>query len=112
MRIVSTWCAVLMSLGLGGVTPAADWPRFRGPDGSAASTDAKVPTAWSDKNNLKWKLELPGQGFSSPIVVGDNVFVTCYTGGEGDLKDLKRYLVCVDRHAGKVLWSKVIPAVL
>jgi outer membrane protein assembly factor BamB len=112
MRILATCWPVLISLVLACVAPAADWPRFRGPNGSGISQDAKVPIRWGDQNNLKWKRELPGRGFSSPIVVGDCVFVTCYTGGEGDLQDLKRYLVCVDRHKGDILWSKVVPAVL
>jgi outer membrane protein assembly factor BamB len=112
MRAITTCWAVLTSLLVGGAAGAADWPRFRGPDGLAASADAKVPTEWGDQKNLRWKLELPGQGFSSPIVVGEYVFVTCYQGGDGDLSDLKRCLVCVDRREGKVLWSQVIPAVL
>ena len=91
---------------------AADWLRFRGPDGSATSADASIPTEWGDKKNLQWALELPGQGFSSPIVVGDRVFVTCFSGETGDLTNLKRYLVCVDRHKGEILWSKTVPAVL
>jgi hypothetical protein len=51
---------------------------------------------------------MPGKGFSSPIVVGDRVFVTCYSGAEGELKSLKRHLLCADRHKGKVLWSEVV----
>jgi outer membrane protein assembly factor BamB len=109
-------CGLLFLVLLSGVSaPAvaiADWPRFRGPDGSATSTDTDVPTEWSDKKNLKWVRELPGQGFSSPIVVGDIVFVTCYTGGASDLANLKRYLVAVDRRKGDILWSKTVPAVL
>src|SRR5919199_3536206 len=112
MRALTTCWGVLTSLAVAGVTGAADWPRFRGPDGGATSQDAKVPTRWGDKNNLKWKRELPGDGFSSPIVVGEYVFVTCYTGGEGDLTDLRRHLVCVDRREGKVLWSRAVPAAL
>jgi outer membrane protein assembly factor BamB len=91
---------------------AADWPRFRGPDGLAISPDTDIPIEWGDKKNLKWARELPGQGFSSPIVVGDSVFVTCYSGGGRDLTTLKRYLVAVDRRTGEILWSKMIPAVL
>ena len=59
----------------------ADWPRFRGPNGSGVSTEKKpLPAEWSDTKNLKWKAELPGPGNSCPIVVGDRVFVTCWTG--------------------------------
>ena len=62
---------------------------------------------------MKWKLELPGKGVSSPIVVGDKVFVTAYSGygverGEGTIDDLKRHLICVDRNSGKILWNKSV----
>lgn len=60
--------------------PAGDWPQFRGPDGLATSTCAKLPLTWSATQNLAWKTQLPGPGTSSPIVVGDRVFLTCYTG--------------------------------
>ena len=59
---------------------ADDWPRFRGPDGNGVATESSVPTAWSPKANLAWKTEMPGPGASSPIIVGDRVFVTCYSG--------------------------------
>jgi outer membrane protein assembly factor BamB len=68
--------------------------------------------------NLKWKYELPGPGSSSPIVVGQRVFVTCWTGygadrdDVGDEKDLRRHLVCLDRHTGRVLWDQSVEPVL
>ncbi len=71
-----------------------------------------VPT-----ENIKWKAELPGSGVSSPIIVGDRVFVTCYSGygldrqNPGDINDLKRHLVCVDRKTGDILWQKSVAAV-
>jgi len=88
---------------------AEDWLRFRGPNGSGISKTA-VPTAFGKETNMKWTTELPGRGVSSPIVVGDKVFVTCYSGyGMGDpsgsVRDLKRHLVCLERKAGKVLWT-------
>src|SRR5262245_3214892 len=81
---------------------SADWPRFLGPngDGIASSTP---PVTWSDKENLTWKTPLPGFGSSSPIVFGNRVFVTCYSGygidasNPGDIQNLKRHLLCVDR---------------
>ncbi len=104
----------LVALGVSLTQPllAADWPGFRGPDRYGTSSDTKIPTEWSDTKNLKWKLAMPGAGFSSPIVVGDHVFVTCYSGASGDLENLKRHLVCVDRHKGKINWSKVVPSVV
>ena len=87
---------------------AADWSGFRGPGSKGISPDTGVPTEWSDSKNLKWKRKLPGKGYSSPIVVGDRVFVTCYSGDGGDLSGLKRHLVCVDRKTGDVAWSKTV----
>lgn len=95
-----------------------DWARFRGPNGSGVSTDKHpLPNEWSDSKNLKWKAELPGPGNSSPIIIGDRVFVTCWSGyGDGTeggrLEDLKRHLVCIDRKTGKTLWDKSLDAVL
>lgn len=86
---------------------ASDWTRFRGQEGAGISTDANVPITWSDSEHLKWKTPLPGAGSSSPIVVGNRVFVTCFS-GEAD--SLKRHLVCVDRKDGRIVWTKTIDA--
>lgn len=92
---------------------ADDWGRFRGENGSGVAREAtNLPTKWNDRDNLAWKLELPGPGSSSPIIIGDKVFVTCWSGygtdATADVKDqsnLKRHLVCIDRQSGKVLWE-------
>lgn len=95
------------------------WTRFRGPDGSGVSTETiSTPTKWSDTENLKWKTALPGPGSSSPIVVGEKLFVTCWSGygvdrdGGGDQANLKRHLICIEKSSGKTLWDKSVPAVL
>jgi len=100
-------------------TAHADWTRFRGPNGSGIAPDNQpVPTTWSDTENLKWKFALPGPGSSSPIVVGNKVFITCWSGyatdpqNPGSLEDLKRHLICVDRATGKELWNRAIKAKL
>ncbi len=96
---------------------AGDWARFRGPNGAGIS-DAAGPTEWGPSTNVRWKIALPGPGFSCPIVVGDKVFVTCYSGygvdreNPGEMDALKRHLVCVNRSDGKILWSKTIDATL
>jgi outer membrane protein assembly factor BamB len=93
---------------------AADWPRFRGADGNGVAADAKPPITWSDSENVKWKLVLPGPGSSSPIVVGERVFVTCYSGygdgSEGSMEKLQRHLLCIDRATGKVSWEQKVIA--
>ncbi len=115
------------TLGLGalailfGVTTVQgeDWLRFRGPNGSGISTGSKpLPAKWSATENMKWKVKLPGPGRSCPIVVGDRVFLTCYTGygtdqrDAGNQKDLRRHLLCLDRKTGKTLWSKIVEPIL
>lgn len=109
-HVVCISLAAVFFLAIASHLPAADWPGFRGSSHFGVSSDAKIPTVWGDTYNLKWKLKLPGAGFSSPIVVGDKILVTCYSGADGDLKGLKRHLVCVNRQTGKEVWSTVIPS--
>ena len=54
----------------------ATWPQFRGPSGRAVSAIDTLPTTWSTTINVAWKAEVPGRGWSSPIVWGDQVIVT------------------------------------
>ena len=77
---------------------AQDWMQFLGK--SEASENAKLPTKWDESTNVTWKTKLPGPGASSPIIVGERVFLTCYSGygdkSEGKIKDLQRHLLCFD----------------
>ena len=94
------------ALAMSAIVDAADWTRFRGPNGSGTSADAKTPIRWSDKENLVWKTPLPGPGTSSPIVTGGKIFLTSYTGygvdanNAGDSNKLERILVCVNEKDG------------
>ncbi|MEM7049701.1 MAG: PQQ-binding-like beta-propeller repeat protein [Acidobacteriota bacterium] len=104
----STLCAVLLVLSASQV--AADWSRFRGPDGSGSVSGPAVPSEWSLENNLKWRTALVGKGLSSPIVHGERVFVTAYTGygmdrrKPGEVADLVRHLLAFDRATGEEVW--------
>lgn len=96
---------------------AEDWTRFRGPNGSGvAAASESVPSEWGDTQNLAWKLALPGPGSSSPIVIGNKVFITCFSGygvdgnDPGDLANLKRHLVCIDATNGTQLWDVSVVA--
>ncbi len=80
--------------------PAADWTRFRGPNGTGVSDDKNVPVEWKDDNVL-WKTPV-GAGHSSPIVSGGKVFLVSAT-----LKE--RSLVCIDARSGRELWTKSVP---
>lgn len=97
-----------------------DWVRFRGPNGTGISDDAAAtPVEWTPET-LKWKVALPGPGSSCPIVVGDKVFVTCWSGygmsrenrDPGDQQNLKRHLVCVNKNNGDIIWKRSVDAVL
>ena len=55
---------------------AEEWPGWRGPRGDGTSLEATVPTRWSEKENIVWKVPIPGKGHSSPIVWGERSFVT------------------------------------
>jgi len=97
---------------------AADWLGFRGPNGKGISEETQLVTTWSETENLAWKRALPGPGSSSPIVSGDRVFVTCYSGygvdkrNPGEPKNLKRHLLCLNASDGAVLWEKTVEATL
>jgi outer membrane protein assembly factor BamB len=56
--------------------PPADWPRFRGPTGDGISRESGLPVTWSETENIAWKTLIPGLGRSSPVVLGDRVWVT------------------------------------
>ncbi len=88
---------------------ATDWPQFRGPGGLGIGMDDDVPLTWGPTQNLVWKVALPGKGASSPVVVGERVFVTCYS---GTLDTVRRELLCMSRADGSLLWKRVVPSKL
>src|SRR6185503_11544281 len=77
-----------------------NWPQFRGPTGQGISTEKHLPTEWSKDQNVAWRTEIPGDGWSSPIVWGDRVFLTTAL-ESGSACDV----ICVDARSGKVLWD-------
>src|SRR5262249_4984242 len=90
----------------------ADWRQFRGPGGLGISDEKGLPTEWTADKNIVWKVKLPGGGASSPVTLGKRVFVTCYSGyglddkDIGEMGNLRRHLLCIDRGTGKTLWAK------
>lgn len=121
MKFLKTAAAIalLTSLLLPADSNGQDWLRFRGNDGSGVSTES-VPTAteFSADKNMAWKIELPGSGASAPIIVGDKVIVSCYSGyGEsrdniGKMDDLKRHVLCYNKKTGEKIWQKDYESVL
>lgn len=99
--------AVGVSCGMLSPLLAADWPQFRGPGSQGVSTETGLPAKWDATHGLVWKTALPGAGASSAIIVGDRVFLTCFT-DPGSSK-MARHLICVNRTDGKILWQKSVP---
>jgi outer membrane protein assembly factor BamB len=69
---------VTVACSAGGVVKAvgSDWPQFRGLDAGVATDNPRLPATWDSSRNIVWTTEIPGAGWSSPIVSGDHVFVT------------------------------------
>jgi len=82
---------------------AENWPGFRGPRGQGISWEKDVPTQWSQTSNILWKTPVPGNGWSSPIVFDDRVFVTTATDDGASFR-----LVCIDRWTGNIVWDKQV----
>ena len=103
--------ALVLLLGISAAANA-DWRQFRGPGGLGTSDEKELPTTWSAQKNLVWKTRLPGAGSSSPMFVGERIFLTCYSGyaqeqkDPGKMEDLMRHLLCVEQKSGKILWTK------
>jgi outer membrane protein assembly factor BamB len=72
--------AVVLSVAAGATVTAADWPQWRGPNGTGTTSETNLPVRWSATENVAWKAPIAGLGVSSPIVSGDYVFVTSQLG--------------------------------
>lgn len=101
---------------------AADWPQWRGKDGQGHAEGSGYPVTWSDTEGVKWKTDLPGRGWSSPIIVGQQVWLTTAIEVPIDpakeqerlksntsdqpltlLEAVKFHALCLDRESGKLV---------
>ncbi len=88
---------------------AADWPQFRGPTGQGLSDAKDPPTEWGPDRNVAWKVEVPGKGWSSPVVAGGRVYLTtAVPQGQGRSADQSLRALCLDAKTGKTLWDKEV----
>ena len=92
------------------VAPAAaqDWPQFRGPRSDNTTSAKALPTRWSKNENVAWRVDLPGKGWSSPVLAGGKLYLTTAV-AQGSNQDAAgpRSLraLCLDSSSGKVLWN-------
>jgi outer membrane protein assembly factor BamB len=86
---------------------AVDWPQFRGPSGDGRVSPAEnaepigLPLEWSETNHVKWKTEIPQRGWSSPVVMGDQVWLTTATSDGHEF-----FVIAVDATTGKILLNE------
>jgi outer membrane protein assembly factor BamB len=81
---------------------AGDWTQFRGPGGAGVSDETGLPTAWSETENVRWMVDLPGRGLSNPIIAGGHVYVTACSGPDAS----RLHVLCFDVRSGKKLWER------
>jgi len=107
----------------GAVGAAENWPQFRGPGAMGVAEHARLPDLWSPTENVVWKQDIPGRGWSSPVVWGNHVFITTvstegkawearkglYFGGERFKPPAGKHhwkVICLSLETGKVVWKK------
>lgn len=101
LRPITLVLLVVSPLALG--ARDADWPRFRGPNGSGVATDPELPLHWSRDTHVIWSAPVPGEGASSPIVVRGRLYVTS---AQDD--GLERSVHALDAASGTLLWTRNI----
>jgi outer membrane protein assembly factor BamB len=115
--------AALVSTGPGvdaqGAAPGRYWPQWRGPDANGTSRAAKPPLDWGESKNIRWKVEIPGRGVSSPVVWDDRLFVLTAVpvgasteashaprGGVAPRAVHRFIVMAINRRDGRVLWER------
>ncbi len=128
MRTCGAWAAAALALlcvaRAQADTPANCWPRFRGVDGCGVGAGKPLPETWSATENVLWKAEVPGKGWSSPIVWGDRIFLTTAIPpgqveppttpqkmednavGIVTTNEQRWMVLCLDLKTGKTLWQQ------
>jgi outer membrane protein assembly factor BamB len=96
--------AAVLALASASEAAEREWTRFRGPNGSGVSEAARVPAKWTEQD-YNWKVKLPGIGYSSPVVWGERIFVTC-----GEPETAKRLVLCLRTADGRVQWRREYPS--
>ena len=117
------WLFLLIIFWLPGSATAQNWPQFRGPGARGVAESTKLPDSWSNTRNVFWKLDLPGRGWSSPVVWEDKIFVTAvvtegqteeprkglyFGGNRTDVPtDTHHWMVfCIELETGRILWKR------
>ena len=84
---------------------AENWPQFRGPDGQGHSSAENLPTEWSGTKNVAWKQDIPGEGWSSPVVWNGRIFLTSAVPSEAVANEYSLRVICLSGNEGTPLWN-------
>ncbi len=101
IRIGTTWADVAPAETPRLETVTENWPGFRGPTGQGISSERNVPRHWSATSNIAWRVEVPSDGWSSPVVWDRRVFLTGTTAGGAAC-----HVLCFDRDTGAIRWDR------
>jgi outer membrane protein assembly factor BamB len=93
----------LLILNVMSVIQAQNWPGWRGPNGDGTSPEANLPVKWDSVTNVVWKTDVPGKGYSSPVIWQDKLFITTAL-----QETQEKILLCYDCKSGKLLWKKTV----
>lgn len=126
MSIILCMRSSALALAMWSCLAAADapWPQFRGPGSNGLAEGATFPTKWSASENVRWRVPVPGAGWSSPVVAGGRIFLTAaistenkeppkkglyFGGNRGKPTDVHRWMVyAFDFETGKVAWEREV----
>lgn len=97
-RLVCAVASLVISAGLVGPAVAKQWLHWRGEDQAGVASGAGFPKQWSDSEGVVWRVNIPGSGSSTPVVVGDRALLTSGVDGQNRL-------LCIDTESGQTLWS-------
>ena len=88
------------------VSYGEDWPEFRGPTGQGLASVQNLPVNWNDSVNVKWKVVIPGKGWSSPIVVSGVIYMTTAIPLSSESpSDQALCLIAMDKDRGTLVWK-------
>lgn len=81
------------------------WPEFRGPFKNGHAPEVDVPLEWSEKKNIRWRVEVPGTAWSSPVIADDRIYITTAVEDGGKLSLQAQ---CHNAADGSTIWKKEI----
>lgn len=105
---LAVFCLSVFSICFQVPANAENWPQFRGPGGGGHTAAKNLPTEWSDTKNVTWKRDIPGEGWSSPVVWEDRIFLTAAVPSEDVEKEYSLRTLCLAGETGEILWNREV----